>query len=252
MTFKEQLRGGQLLNGTMLTLPCPEVAEMVSRCGFDWLFLDGEHSPLSILDWQRMIQATGGRCASILRIPENSEAAIKKALDIGADGIIAPKVNSAEAAARVVSWSKYPPLGERGVGLGRAQGYGMDFADYVASANDDLAVIVQAEHIEAIENIEEIAAVEGLDAIFIGPYDLSTSMNRSGEVNHDDVVAAIDRVTKACQANNLGLGYFGVTVESVLPYIDKGYRLICTGVDAGFITTAASEVAERIAAVAHK
>ena len=249
MTFIEQLRAGHLLNGTMLTLPCPEVAEMVSRCGFDWLFLDGEHSPLSILDWQRMIQATGGRCANILRIPENSEAAIKKALDIGADGIIAPKVNSAEAARQIVSWCKYPPAGERGVGLGRAQGYGMDFADYVATANDDLAVIVQAEHIEAINNIEEIAAVEGLDAIFIGPYDLSTSMNRTGEVNHDDVVAAIDRVTSACQANQLGLGYFGVNVDSVLPYIDKGYRLICTGVDAGFITAAASEVAESVNAV---
>ena len=249
MTFIEQLRAGHLLNGTMLTLPCPEVAEMVSRCGFDWLFLDGEHSPLSILDWQRMIQATGGRCANILRIPENSEAAIKKALDIGADGIIAPKVNSAEAARQIVSWCKYPPAGERGVGLGRAQGYGMDFADYVATANDDLAVIVQAEHIEAINNIEEIAAVEGLDAIFIGPYDLSTSMNRTGEVNHDDVVAAIDRVTSACQANKLGLGYFGVNVDSVLPYIDKGYRLICTGVDAGFITAAASEVAESVNAV---
>ena len=126
---------------------------------------------------------------------------------------------------------------------------GLDFADYVATANDNLAVIVQAEHIDAINNIEEIAAVEGLDAIFIGPYDLSTSMNRTGEVNHDEVVAAIDRVTRACQHNNLGLGYFGVTVESVLPYIDKGYRLICTGVDAGFITSSAAEIAESIAAV---
>ena len=246
MTFIEKLRAGRLLKGTMLTLPSPEVAEMVSRCGFDWLFLDGEHAPLSILDWQRMIQATSGRCANILRLPENTEAAVKQALDIGADGIIAPKVNSADEARQIVSWCKYPPTGERGVGLARAQGYGLDFADYLARANDDLAVIVQAEHIDAINNIEAIAEVQGIDAVFIGPYDLSTSMNRMGDINHDDVVAAIDRVTRACQAHDLALGYFGVTTESVLPYVDKGYRLICAGVDASFITSGASAVIEAL------
>ena len=241
MSFCKRLRNDELLLGTMLTLPSPEIAEMVSRCGFDWLFMDGEHGPLSILDWQRQIQAVGGRCASILRVPSASERDIKKALDIGADGIIAPMVNDAEQARRVVSYCKYPPRGRRGVGLARAQGYGYAFAEYMASANDETAVIVQAEHIDAIDNIEEIVQVDGIDAVFIGPYDLSASMGKTGEVGADDVVAAIERVTVACQGRGIALGYFGLDAASVRLYMERGYRLICAGTDAGFVTAGASE-----------
>jgi 2-dehydro-3-deoxyglucarate aldolase/4-hydroxy-2-oxoheptanedioate aldolase len=241
MSFCKRLRNDELLLGTMLTLPSPEIAEMVSRCGFDWLFMDGEHGPLSILDWQRQIQAVGGRCASILRVPSASERDIKKALDIGADGIIAPMVNDAEQARRVVGYCKYPPRGRRGVGLARAQGYGYAFAGYMASANDETAVIVQAEHLDAIENIDEIVRVDGIDAVFIGPYDLSASMGKTGEVGADDVVAAIERVTRACQRQGVALGYFGVDAASVRPYMERGYRLICAGTDASFVTAGASE-----------
>ncbi len=244
MNFRQRLAGGELLLGTMLTIPAPEVAEMIAKCGFDWLFMDGEHAPLSILDWQRQVQAVGGRSASILRVPEASERDIKKALDLGVDGIIAPQVNSAEQAARVVDWCKYPPRGKRGVGLARAQGYGLDFADYMENANDRVAVIVQAEHIDAVENIERIAAVDGLDCIFIGPYDLSASMGKTGQVDDAEVVGAIDRVTAAALDNGLALGFFGVSADSVLPWIDKGYRLICAGTDAGFVTAGANSTLE--------
>lgn len=244
MSFRQRLIDGELLLGTMLTIPAPEVAEMVARCGFDWLFMDGEHAPLSILDWQRQVQAVGGRSASILRVPEAGERDIKKALDLGVDGIIAPAVNSVELATSVVEWCRYPPRGKRGVGLARAQGYGLDFADYMEHANDRVAVIVQAEHIDAVENIEAIAAVDGLDCIFIGPYDLSASMGKTGQVDDAEVVAAIDRVTAAAQANGLALGFFGVSANSVLPWIDKGYRLICAGTDAGFVTGGASATLE--------
>jgi 2-keto-3-deoxy-L-rhamnonate aldolase RhmA len=246
MNFIERLRKKELLLGTMLTIPAPEVAEMIAKCGFDWLFMDGEHSPLSMLDWQRMLQAVAGRSASIIRVPEKTEAAIKKVLDIGADGIIAPQVNSADEARRIVEWCKYPPRGVRGVGLARAQGYGLDFASYVESANDNIAVIIQAEHIDAVNNIEDIAKVDGIDAIFIGPYDLSASMNKMGEVDDAEVVDAIDTVTRACQQNNIALGYFGVDADSVKPYINKGYNLICTGVDAGFVTQAAQQVLQQL------
>lgn len=246
MNFSERLRNGDLLLGTMLTVPAPEIAEMIAKCGFDWLFMDGEHSPLSILDWQRMLQAVANRSAGIIRVPENSEAAIKKVLDIGADGIIAPQVNSAEQARQIVSWCKYPPRGERGVGLARAQGYGLDFSDYVESANTDIAVIIQAEHIDAVDNIDAIARVEGIDAVFIGPYDLSASMGKMGEVNDAEVVTAIDRVTLACKENNVALGYFGVDAKSVQPYIDKGYKLICAGVDAGFVTRGALQTLDEL------
>ena len=246
MNFIERLRQNELLLGTMLTIPAPEVAEMIAKCGFDWLFMDGEHSPLSTLDWQRMLQAVAGRSASIIRVPEKTEAAIKKVLDIGAEGIIAPQVNSAAEARRIVEWCKYPPRGVRGVGLARAQGYGLDFATYVESANDNIAVIIQAEHIDAVNNIEDIAKVDGIDAIFIGPYDLSASMNKMGAVDDAEVVDAIDTVTRACLQNNIALGYFGVDADSVKPYINKGYNLICTGVDAGFVTQAAQQVLQQL------
>lgn len=244
MNFSERLRRNERLLGTMLTIPSPEVAEMVSKCGYDWLFMDGEHAPLSILEWQRLMQAVGGRCANVLRVPSLSERDIKRALDIGADGIIVPMVNSAEQARQAVAWSKYPPRGRRGVGLARAQGYGLDFADYMENANHGTALIVQAEHIDAVENIEAIAAVEGLDAVFIGPYDLSASMGKTGQVEDAEVVAAIERVRIACQQNSLALGYFAVDAGGVRPYMEQGYNLICAGVDAGFVTAGAIKVLE--------
>jgi len=109
MNFCERLRNDELLLGTMLTLPAPEIAEMVSRCGFDWLFMDGEHGNLSTLDWQRMLQAVAGRSAAIIRVASNSEREIKKVLDIGADGIIAPQVNSADEARHVVACARASP-----------------------------------------------------------------------------------------------------------------------------------------------
>ena len=222
MNFTERLRRNELLLGTMLTLPSPEVAEMIAACGYDWLFLDGEHGNLSTLEWQRMLQAIGGRSAAIIRVAAKTERDIKKVLDIGADGIIAPQVNSADEARHVVACCKYPPRGIRGVGLARAQGYGRDFAEYMESANDRIAVVIQAEHVDAVENIDEIVEVEGIDSVFIGPYDLSASMGRMGEVDHPDVVAAIEKVGDACRRKGIALGYFGTTAESVQDYMGKG------------------------------
>ncbi len=248
MQFIERLHKHETLAGTMLTIPSPEVAEMVSSCGFDWLFLDGEHAPLSVLEWQRIMQATAGRCANLLRVGVGSEVELKKALDIGADGVIIPQVNTAEQAQQIVSWCKYPPTGTRGVGLGRAQGYGLYFSDYVEHANRSVAVILQAEHIDAVNNIESIVKVKGIDCIFIGPYDLSASMGLMGQVDHPDVIAAIDKVTQCCLKANIALGYFGLSVDAVRPYMDKGYTLICAGVDAGFVIEGAKTVADALQA----
>jgi len=242
MNFTQRLRQNDLLLGTMLTLPSPELAEIISSCGYDWLFMDGEHGNLSTLDWQRMLQAVAGRSAAIIRVATNSEREIKKVLDIGADGIIAPQVNTADEARHVVACCKYPPQGIRGVGLARAQGYGRSFAEYMETANDNIAVIVQAEHIDAVNNIDEIVEVEGIDAVFIGPYDLSASMGLMGQVDHPQVVEAIDRVGRACQQRELSLGYFGTTAESVQDYVRKGYHLICAGTDAGFVNAAAEQM----------
>ena len=248
MNFTQRLRHNDLLLGTMLTLPSPELAEMISSCGYDWLFMDGEHGNLSTLDWQRMLQAVAGRSAAIIRVATNSEREIKKILDIGADGIIAPQVNTADEARHVVACCKYPPQGIRGVGLARAQGYGRSFADYMETANDSIAVIIQAEHIDAVNNIDQIVEVDGIDAVFIGPYDLSASMGLMGQVDHPEMVEAIDRVGRACQQRNISLGYFGTTAESVQDYVHKGYHLICAGTDAGFVCAGAEQMLQDLRA----
>jgi len=245
-SFTTRLKQRELLVGTMLTLPSPEIAEMTSRCGFDWLFLDGEHGAGSILDWQRVMQSVAGRCACVLRVPSCNDVHIKKALDIGADGIIVPMVNSAAQARDAVAWSRYPPEGRRGIGPARAQVYGLEMKEYLARANEHIALILQAEHIDAVEQIDEIAAVSGVDAIFVGPYDLSASMGKTGQVGDADVRAAIDRVTAACRKRNKPLGYFGVTADSVRPYIEDGYSLICAGSDAGYITRGALDMVENL------
>ncbi len=244
MNFTQRLRQNDLLLGTMLTLPSPEVAEMIASCGYDWLFMDGEHGSLSTLDWQRVLQAVAGRSAAIIRVATNSEREIKKLLDIGADGIIVPQVNSAEQARHVVACCKYPPQGIRGVGLARAHGYGGNFADYMETANTRIAVIVQAEHIDAVNNIDAIVEVDGIDAVFIGPYDLSASMGLMGQVDHPEVVEAIERVGHACRQRNIALGY--TTAESVQGYMSKGYHLICAGTDAGFVLDGAATTLQKL------
>jgi 2-keto-3-deoxy-L-rhamnonate aldolase RhmA len=175
----------------------------------------------------------------MIRVPAGDEVWLKKALDIGAAGIIVPQVNSAAQAERVVRLCKYPPEGARGVGIARAHRYGERFQDYVTNANQEVAIVVQAEHIDAVKDINAIVKVKGIDAVFIGPYDLSASMGKPGQVGDPEVRAAIERVRKACQKRSIPLGIFGVSAEAVLPYLDQGFTLIAAGVDVLFLSCAA-------------
>ena len=242
--FIRQLKNKETLIGTVVTLSSPAVAELLSDAGFDWLFIDVEHSPLDWQAAQTLLQAA--RCPCVVRVPLCDEISIKKALDIGADGIIVPQVNSRAEAERVVRYAKYPPLGARGVGVARAQGYGSRFQEYVSRANDEIAVIVQAEHIEAVNHIHDIASVAGIDAVLIGPYDLSASMGKAGQVTDLSVLEAIARVKTECDAGNMPLGIFGMTPEAVKPYIQAGYSLIAVGVDTVLLANAASQIVQQL------
>lgn len=240
--FRHRLKSGELLAGTMITLGSPEVAEVLAGVGFDWFFLDAEHGAFDMPDLQRVMQAAGPAMPCLIRLSATQEVSIKKALDAGAAGIIAPMVNSAEDAERVVRWSRYAPEGARGVGLGRAHGYGLKFQEYIVQANRTIAVIVQVEHIQAVQNIEAIIRVAGVDGVLIGPYDLSASMGRLGEVTHPEVTAAIARVTQTCQLAGMPLGVFGLSAQAVRPYIDCGYTLIAAGVDTVLLGQAAQDL----------
>jgi 2-keto-3-deoxy-L-rhamnonate aldolase RhmA len=192
-----------------------------------------------------MLQAAGDT-PCVIRIPAGDDVWIKKALDIGAAGIIVPQVHTAEQAEQIINQCKYSPVGNRGVGIGRAHTYGLGFEDTIKNANDETAVILQAESRAAIDNIEDIVKLPGLDAILIGPYDLSASLGRIGEVNHPEVQEAINRVADVCKSANIKLGYFGVNASAVKPAMDNGFTLITVGVDTLFVIKAATETLEEL------
>ena len=237
-SFAQRLRAGELLIGTMVSLPSPEIAEILAETGFDWLFIDAEHGAFNPQQTQSMLQAAG-KCPCVIRVPAGEDIWIKKALDIGAAGIIVPQVHTAEQAEQIISQCKYSPEGNRGVGIGRAHTYGMEFDNYIQNANAGTAVILQAESRQAIENIDAMVKVKGLDAILIGPYDLSASLGRIGQVTHPEVQAAIKTVASACQSAGIQLGIFSVRAEAVKPYIEQGFTLITAGVDALFVIDSA-------------
>lgn len=240
--FRTRLRAGETLLGTMVTLPCPATAEILADVGFDWLFVDGEHGPLESAEILAILQTVSRRVACIVRVPSADEVPIKKVLDLGAAGVIAPQVNTAEQASHVVRYARYSPQGSRGVGLARAHGYGFGFQEYVEQANEHVTVVVQAEHAIAVENIEEIVKVEGIDAVLLGPYDLAASLGKMGQVDDPEVTGAIDHVTETCLAAGIALGMFGVTAEAVRRYRELGYTLIVGGVDTLLLGTAARKL----------
>jgi 2-keto-3-deoxy-L-rhamnonate aldolase RhmA len=245
-TFRKRLWARESLIGTMVTLPEPAIAEILAGAGFDWLFVDGEHGPLETREILAILQAVGDRVPCLVRVPAAEEPPIKKALDLGAEGVIVPQVNTAEQAASVVRFARYAPAGARGVGLARAHGYGMRFQEYLEAANQCVAVIVQAEHARAAENIESIVKVEGIDAVLIGPYDLAASLGKMGRIDDPAVTDAIDHVTKTCQAAGIPLGYFGVSAQAIRPYVERGYTMIAAGVDTLFLAGAARRLLEEL------
>ena len=241
-SFRKKLVSGETLLGTLITLPSPEMAEVLAMSGFDWLFVDLEHSPLDALSAQRIIQAASPLAYCIVRCQANDEVWIKKSLDTGADGLIVPQVRSKSDAERVVRAAKYPPMGERSVGIARAQMYGRGFTEYVESANDSIAVIIQVEHREAVENIDSILEVSGIDCVFVGPYDLSGSRGKTGRVDDPEITAAVAAVGDACSRMSVPLGIFGATAAAVRAYIDQGFKLIAVGMDVTLAASAAGIV----------
>lgn len=237
--FRRVLASGELLTGTIVTLGSPAVAERLAHAGFDWLFLDGEHAPLDSARIQALLQAVGGRCPCLVRVPAVDEVWIKQALDVGADGVIVPQIRNADQARQVVEWCRYPPEGSRSVGVGRAQGYGAGLAEYLSRANEDIAVVLQIEHAEAVAAIEDICAVKGVDALFVGPYDLSASLGIPGNVTDDRVIDAIQRVGEVCRKQRMAAGIFGIDAEAAKPWIARGFSLIAVGIDTVFLGSAA-------------
>ena len=243
--FKAKLIGGARLIGTIMTLPAPELAEIAAGAGFDWLFLDMEHGLLDIAGAQRMAQAAGD-CPCLVRVPANDPVWIKKAADIGAAGLIFPNVKSAEEARKAVAEARYPPDGVRSVGIGRAHRYGAGFGDYVEKANKDTTLVAQVEHIEGVRNVEKILATPGVDAVFVGPFDLSASMGKPGRTGDPDVRQAIAAVRLACESRHVPAGIFAPDEEAARSAFGEGFTLVCIGMDVTIYGGAARGAASRL------
>ena len=244
--LRKRLLQGDLLLGTILSLDSPDVAEILSGIGFDWIFIDAEHSTLDPHHLKALFQAIGEATPCVVRLPALDEIAVKKTLDAGAAGLLVPQVNSAEQVELLVKWGRYYPEGSRGLGFGRAQGYGLKVGNYLEHANENILLSVQAESSEAVKNIESIVQVPGLDAVLVGPYDLSASMGLPGQVTHPDVKAAIQHVAKICFEANMPIGIFGMTAEAVQPYIAQGFRFIVCGADTALLGNAARQLLEQL------
>lgn len=239
-SFAGRMRRREPLVGTLLSLPSPELAEICAGAGFDWLFVDMEHGLFDFTAVQRVIQAAGERCPCLVRIPELTCSAIQKALDTGAAGLIVPHVNSAAEASRAAVWAKYPPAGGRSIGFTRANRYGARFEGHLIRANDETLLVVQVEHIEGVRAIDGILEAAGVDAVFIGPYDLSASLNRPGELAHPEVAAAIDCVRRACDARETPRGIFVRNAAAGRTALEDGFSLLACGLDVALFSHAAA------------
>jgi len=234
--LKTILSGNKPVIGSWLNSASPIIAELMAATGFDFLTVDVEHSAVDLAQTQALFQAikSGNQnCAALVRLAGNSYADTKRYLDAGAAGVIAPFINTADQARELIRSVKYPPLGMRGVGFCRANLYGMNLKKSVAVANNETFVCVQIEHIEAVRNIDEILKVTGIDAIIIGPYDLSASMGITAQFDHPDMITAIDTIGAACKRHGVIAGIHVVQpdVEEVINRYQTGYRFIAYSLD---------------------
>ena len=234
VSLKQKLNGHTATIGSWIQLGHVGVAEIMALAGFDWLVVDLEHSVISIetaADLIRVIDSCG--VVPLVRLTSNDPNQIKRVMDAGAHGVVVPMVNCAADAAQAVAALHYAPRGTRGVGLARAQGYGNNFKDYLAWLNTNGVVIVQIEHKDAVENLESILSVPGVDGFMIGPYDLSCSLGVAGEFEHPKFLSAIKQIREI--GANLGvcagLHIVEPNLDTLTQTLQEGYRFIVYSVD---------------------
>lgn len=237
-TLKQKLKNKEVTIGSWLTIGSEVTTEIMANSGYNWLAIDMEHSAIDIATAQKMIRIVD-LCgvAPLVRVGSNSSEAIKRVMDAGAHGVIVPMVNSAEDARHAVGASKYPPVGFRGVGLARAQKYGLGFNEYKEWATQNSVVIVQIEHVKAVENIREIMKQEGVDGFLVGPYDLSASMGLPGEFDHPKVKEALEEVKKVSGEMDLVSGFHVIQpdVAELNKKKQEGYKFISFSLDTLFL-----------------
>ena len=247
--LKEALQDGKVVFGPFLKFTDPAVVEIMGFAGFDFIIIDTEHGPISIETAQNMIRvAESVNITSIIRVGNNDESFILRALDIGAQGIEIPQINSKPDAVRAVKSVKYSPKGERGVcRYVRAANYSsMDKFKYFESVNKETIIIVHIEGVEGINNLDGILSVSGIDVIFIGPYDLSQSLGIPGQVNNSLVVEKMKEVVLKCKQNKVAVGTFADDVETAKFWVSLGVQYMSFSVDVGILYNASKNIISKL------
>jgi 4-hydroxy-2-oxoheptanedioate aldolase len=242
---RARLKRGESSIGTWLTLPDPTAAQLMARAGFDWLTVELEHTPVSFetaaLSFA-IIAASGA--VPLVRIPWNTGENIKRVLDIGAWGIVVPMVNTRAEAEAVVAAARYAPHGSRSIGGQlHAVNFDTDPGTYYARANDELLIVVMAEHVKAIANIDEILSVPGIDAVFIGPNDLLNSMGRAPafESDHEEFIQAVSQVLQTARKYGVAPGIHVLDASAAQRRLDEGFQFIAITSEAGMMLSKARE-----------
>jgi len=243
--IKQRLAAGERLFGCWLTLASPLVAEALACAGFDFLVVDGEHSPADSMDTVALLQAiAAGGSQPIVRVTDNTPWLAKRALDAGSPTLLFPMVDSAGQARRAVAAMRYPQHGNggaRGVaGIVRAARFGLA-ADYLLTANAAACTIVQIESAAGVEAAAQIAAVDGVDALFVGPADLAASLGHLGDSGHAQVQQAIDRVASAAKAQGKAAGIFAGSGAEARDYAARGFTLVALAADVVWLLAGARQ-----------
>jgi 4-hydroxy-2-oxoheptanedioate aldolase len=228
--------------GTWFMSAAPAVAEALGNCGFDFLVIDMEHSPIDIAETIALLRTVAGTPAeSLVRLAWNDQIRVKQVLDAGARNLLFPYVQNAAEARAAVSYTRYPPEGVRGVAaVHRGSAFGQT-KDYLKNASSGIAVIIQLETPESIERLPEIAAVPGVDSLFVGPGDLSAAMGRIGEVAHPEVQALIAKAAAGARAAGKPIGIVGPNPDMVARFVDYGYTWVAVASDLGMLTGRATD-----------
>lgn len=242
-----QLRHDTAPVGTWISIGHPSVAEVSASLGFDFLLIDTEHTTMGLETVENMVRAVdaaGTGTETVVRVPWNDPVRIKRVLDIGVDGVMVPMVETASEARDLVGATRYPPEGIRGIAAGRAADYGLQFQEYVRNADGSILTVVQVETETGLENVSEIAAVEGIDALFVGPADLSGSLGVFGEWDSERFVDALDDVVATGNEHGTPVGTLTLDTNDVPVRLEQGFDFLIVGKDISTLAGANREALE--------
>ena len=248
--LKQRLKNGETLNGCWLNLGSALTAEIVGLSGFDWVLIDLEHGSGTEKEVIQQLQALeNSPTAAIVRVESSDAARISRVMDMGAEGVMCPKINNATEAKKVINGLHYPPFGNRGVAkMVRATAFGLDFQKYYDQAKENILGVIQIETLDALNNLDEIAALEGVDVLFIGPADLSMEMGIFGQFDNPIFLEAVDKIVNVATKAGKVTGILFFNPDDYKKYHNMGIKFIACGADATFVAEGARNMAKKLKA----